>query len=364
MAYGGIETAVLNWLKTMDRSRFEVHLFCFANPGHTEAPFIEAANAAGFTVHCIRWTRSKPVLRAARELAEYVRRLRIEILHCHNTYAQLVAITTGWLTGVKTVTTIYVWGKFGWKRAVLQRIDQWSLRFLDQVSAHCETTFDETVRRGVPSNSLKLLVCGFDGSPVKMIAEDRDQRRAEFGASPRDTVLINVARFWPEKAHDVLLESFRRILQARPDAKLWLAGVGPEEPRIRALTAEKNLEHATRFLGFRPDLAEILALADIVVHPSDMEGVPLAVCSAMAAELPIVATGVGGLLEILRDGESAILVAPRQPERVAEAVLDLMQEAPKRRRLGMEAGRFIREDYSLSRATAAVEAVYEEMMKK
>jgi glycosyltransferase involved in cell wall biosynthesis len=362
MAYGGIETAILNWLTMMDKSRFEVHLFCFANPGETEKPFVEAAAAAGFTVNRIPWNRWKPVIRAGRIMAGHIRRLNIQILHCHNTYAQLVAIVAGKLTRAKTVTTVYVWGNFGWKRALLQRIDQISLRFIDQVSAHCEETFRETVKRGVPPDKLKLLICGFAGQPVVLPNTERHARRGGLGVQPEDFVLINVARFWPEKAHDVLLRAFRLILKRRPKAKLWLAGVGPEEGRIRAMCMELELDESIRFLQFRKDLPAILALADLQVHPSDMEGVPLAVCSGMAAGLPIVATAVGGLVEILRHNKSAVLVEPRNPVQLAEAVLELMDDKEKRDSLGLAARAFIEREYSLSAATARVEAVYLEMM--
>jgi len=363
IAYGGIETAILNWLKAIDHSRFEVHLFCFANPHHTEAPFVDAASQAGFAVHRIPWSRSKPILRAARVMAGHMNRLGIQILHCHNTYAQIVTIATARLTGVKTITTLYVWGKFGWKRAVLQWADRFSLRFLDRVSAHCQTTFEETVKRGYPAERLCLLTCGFTDHPVELTPEERQRGRALLGAKQDDFVLVYVARFWPEKAHDVLLRAFRIILDQQPNARLWLAGVGPLEAKTQELCDQYQLSGATQFLGFRKDIPELLALADMQVHPSDMEGVPLAVCAGMAAGLPIVASRVGGLPEILRPDLSAVLVEPRQPEQLADAVLRLIADPGKRRALGTEARRFIEEEYSLSAAVSKVEAVYEEMLK-
>lgn len=363
MAYGGIETAVINWLTTIDRSAFEVYLFCFANPHGTEAPFVEAARKAGIEVRRISWSRRKPVLRTARVMAREVERLGIQILHCHNTYAQLVAIATARLTPVKTITTIYVWGNFGWKRAVLQWIDRLSLRLVDRISVHCEATLEETVRRGIPAEKLCLLTCGFTQPVVTFPAAERDCRRAELGASPEDFVLINVARFWPEKAHDVLLKAFQLVHAARPNTRLWIAGVGPLEPEIRSLCGELQLNQATRFLGFRPDLPELLALADMQVHPSNMEGVPLAVCSGMAAGLPIVATRVGGLLDILKHNHSAVLVAPGDHRGLAEAILRLMDDAAKRSALGLAARRFVEDEYSLAAATARVETVYREMAR-
>lgn len=362
MTYGGVETVLLNWLKTLDKRRFEVHLFSFDNPG-AEA-FLQAAAAAGFEVALIPWSRRKPVLRAARVLAKHVRARRIDILHCHNTYAQLVTLVAGWLTGVKTITTLYVWGDFGWKRNALQLADRLTAPLLDQISVHCERTFADVVRRGIPARRLRLLTCGYDGKPIELPSGERDRRRRELGAAPGNPVLLNVARFWPEKAHDVLLHSFRTILDCRPDAQLWIAGVGPLEDRIRALCAELRLSESTRFLGFRSDLAELLALADIQLHPSDMEGVPLAVCAGMAAGLPIVATSVGGLVEILRHERSALLVEPRRPDLFAEAVLRLIDHPEKARALGWAARRFLEEEYSLAAATARVEAVYEEMLAR
>jgi glycosyltransferase involved in cell wall biosynthesis len=362
MLYGGVETAVLNWLRTMDKSRFEVHLFCFANPGGTEMPFVEAASACGFDVERIPWSRRKPILGAARAMARHVRAREIDILHCHNTYAQLVAVAASWLTNVRTITTLYVWGDFGWKRNMLQWADRLSVPFLDRVSAHCERTFAETVRRGFPAGRLCLLTCGFEAKPVEFAPQERARRRRELDARDGDTVLLHVARFWPEKAHDVLLDGFCRILERKPNTRLWLAGVGPEEARIRALSEELGVAANTRFLGFRKDLPELLALADIQVHPSDMEGVPLAVCAGMAAGLPIVATAVGGVVEVLRDDHSALLVAPRSPEQFAGAVLRLIDDPDKGRRLGATARRFVEQKYSLAAATARVEAVYEEML--
>jgi glycosyltransferase involved in cell wall biosynthesis len=364
MLYGGVETSLLNWLRTMDRSRFEIHLFCFANPGATETPFVEAAGALGFAVERIPWSRRKPLLRAARVMARHIRARRIDILHCHNTYAQLVTLAAGWMTGVKTITTFYVWGEFGWKRAVLQWADQLSAPLLNEVSAHCERTVADTIARGIPASRVRLLTSGFEAKPVDLSPEERHRRRRELGADADSVVLIYLARFWPEKAHDSLVRAFREILDREPRARLWLAGSGPEQARVRALAGELRVDQNICFLGFRTDIAELLAMADIQVHPSDNEGVAMAVCEGMAAGLPIVASAVGGLPEVLRHEESALLIAPRNTGELAGAVLRLIAEPETCRRLGAAARRFIEEEYSLAAATARVEAVYEEMMTR
>ncbi|HWP84920.1 MAG TPA: glycosyltransferase family 4 protein, partial [Terriglobia bacterium] len=304
----------------------------------------------------------KPVWKSARALRRILQDRHVRILHCHNTYADLVGLVAAKWCRIPCVTTLYVWGDFGFKRGVLQWIDARLLPYFDRITAHCETTRQQTLRMGFSESEVTLLPCGFEGRAVQFPAEERSRRRAEFGVGPQETVLIYVARFWPEKAHEVVLEGMKEILRHRPATTLWLLGVGPEEPRIRSMVREMNLEEKIRFLGFRSDLEEMLALADIMVHPSHMEGVPLAVLSGMAAGLPVVATRVGGLPEIVRHGETGVLIPPREPSVLAREVIQLIDHPEARRRFGQAARRFVETEYSLQEATNRVHTLYAELL--
>lgn len=363
MAYGGIETALLNWMRTFDRDRFDVSLFCFSNPGATEQPFIDAAEALGFQVSTIPWNRRKPMIAAARKLAKAVRERGIEIVHSHNTYANLVTLLAARFAPIHTVTTLYVWGDFGFVRNALQLADRLTLRWFDAVSAHCQETFVQTVKLGYPESRLKLFVCGYETKPVEMRPAERVAERAALDCSPSDFVFVNVARFWPEKAHDILLEGFRLVLQQYSNARLWLLGTGPEEASVRNLVEQMGLKKSVQFLGFRSDLERILAMSDVQVHPSDMEGVPLAVCAGLAAGLPVLATDVGGLREIIRHGENGILIPPRQPEILAKEMIQLLEDNRMRESLGKAGRRFIDEEYSLKAAAGKVEQTYLELAR-
>jgi glycosyltransferase involved in cell wall biosynthesis len=363
MAHGGVETALINWVKTFNRDAVETHLLCFANPGGTEQPFVNAATHAGITVHRVPWGRWKPVWRAAAATAEYLRQWDIELLHCHNAYADAVGLLTARLVDVKTVTTVYVWSKVGAKRRILQWIDERLLPRFDRITAHCQAALDDTARRGIArAEDIRLLTCGFAARVAHFDLDVRGARRAAMGVAHGEIVLINVSRFWPEKRHDVLLDAFALLRARGLPVRLWLPGVGPEEPRIRALVAAKQLDDAVEFLGFRTDLPELLALADMQVHSSDEEGVPLAILAGMAAGRPIVATRVGGIAEVIVHDQSGILVPRREPGRFADAVADLIAQPDKARALGETAQHFVTTDYSLEAATARVEALYREVL--
>ena len=364
MAHGGVETALINWFKTFDPAKVEAHLLCFANPGATERPFIDAAHRAGLAVHTVPWARRKPLFRAGRVAADFIRTHQIELLHCHNTYANLAGLRASRLTGVKTLTTVYVWSQVGLKRRLLQWIDERLLARFDQVTAHCEAALRATADRGIAESDIRLLTCGFADRVAHLTEAERQAGRAALGVGPGDAVLIKVARFWPEKRHDILLRAFKELLKQRADLHLWIPGVGPEEAAVRALADELGVSHRCRFLGFRTDLPELLAMADLQVHTSDEEGVPLAILSGMAAGRPIVSTRVGGIAEVVRDGHSGVLVPRREPVTFANAVHQLLGDPARQQRLGAAAQHFIETEYSLAAATARVERLYEEMVTR
>jgi glycosyltransferase involved in cell wall biosynthesis len=364
MAHGGVETALINWFTTFSPEHVEAHLICFANPDGSEQPFVDAATRAGLRVHTVPWGRRKPFWRAAKAAAAFLKAHDIELLHCHNTYANVVGLCAARMASVKTLTTIYVWSGYGVKRRLLQFLDQRLLSGFDQITAHCQAALTTTAERGVPSTDIRLLTCGFSDRVAQLSGDDRASARRSLGVADGETVLIKVARFWPEKRHDVLLHAFKHLLTKTADVQLWIPGVGPEFERVLSLAESLGVASRCRFLGFRTDLPELLAMADIQVHTSDEEGVPLAILSGMAAGKPVVSTRVGGIAEVIRSGESGVLIERRQPEQFADAVFELMRDGARQQRLGDAARQFIDNEYSLAAATRRVERLYEEMVAR
>ncbi len=362
MAYGGIETAVINWLRKIDRARFDVSLVCFANPGETEGPFVKAATRAGLQVEKIPWHRGKPLVKSSRRLAKLMREHDVDILHTHNCYADCVGAIASRLKPAKTIATVYVWADYDWKRNMIQVIDKIVLRWFDRVTAHCEDTQRKGGKLGSFPGGVDTLICGFETRRVAMNETERLRRRRELGVADDEILLGNVARFYPEKAHDSLLRCFKTILSEHPKTRLWISGVGPLEPSIRSLCSSMGLDDNVRFLGFVEDLPIQIKLLDIQVHPSHIEGVPLAVCEGMAAGLPVVASAVGGIPEILNHGASGVLVQPGDEEGFAQAVLRLIHNPQERLRLGLAARHFMENDYSLDTAVRRVQRTYCDMM--
>jgi glycosyltransferase involved in cell wall biosynthesis len=359
--YGGIETAVINWVLNFDRSEFEIHVANFVGDRNREIPFLTAAKAAGIHVWPVPWTKFKPFLRCAREVARLIRELDIDILHTHAYYGDAVGAITGFLVPVKTVATVYVWGKYELHRQIMQLIDWTAIQFIDQVTGHCRDTARRTYVIGKRTDQIPVL---YPGHPEFHMPtpERRRQLRHEAGIRDDEILLINVGRLAPEKAQDQLIKSFRPVHDRFPNTRLWIFGVGFDwiEKSLLDLKKQLNLDSAVELVGFKPNYLE---MADMMVHPSHVEGMPLAVLGGMSAALPIVATAVNGVPELIDHGRTGLLVKENDVEGFSRSVIEMLSDWPKAQAMGRAARKRVETEYSIPTAIQNVQAIYREMMQ-
>jgi glycosyltransferase involved in cell wall biosynthesis len=364
VCHGGIESALINWVRYFDRDHFEVHVACFAHDRNREEAFLRAASLAGIEVRKIPWSITKPFIRAARAVARMVEDLGIDILHTHAYYGDVLGALTARFVKVRTVATVYVWGKYELHRQIMQLLDWTALRFVDRVTAHCDDTYRKTIRLGFDPAKVTTLIAGFPNERPRPSPEERRRLRHAMGVADDEVILVNVARIHPEKAHDQLLQSFKVVHDRHPNTRLWISGVGWDhlQRELQALRSELSLEGAAEFVGFRQDLWPMLHAADMMVHPSHVEGVPIAVLYGMSAALPIVVSDVGGLYEIVRHEETGLRIPENDVHGFAAAVCGLLDDPVRARRLAENAAHFVRTEYSIETAVARVAETYREMM--
>lgn len=162
------------------------------------------------------------------------------------------------------------------------------------------------------------------GDPLP--ADTRAEVREELGLAETDLVGITVANYRRQKNYPNLLAAVARVRATHPGFVMLVVGQGPLADEVAATHASLGLGDGCRLLGYRDDVRRLLAAADLFILGSDYEGLPVAVMEAMAAGLPIVATAVGGVPEAVTDGESGLLVPPRDPEALAAAIGRLVED--------------------------------------
>ncbi|PVZ07994.1 glycosyltransferase [Actinomycetospora cinnamomea] len=183
----------------------------------------------------------------------------------------------------------------------------------------------------------------------------RAEVRAEWGAGPDDVVLGVVARLTPQKAHEVLFRAVARLRAQHPNVRVVLAGDGPRREELAAIVEREGLPDVVRFLGERRDVPRLLAGFDVFALSSKHEGVPIAVIEAMAAELPVVAPGVGGLPDVVGDGSEGFVVAPGDDAALADRLARLVADPDLRTALGKNARRRAEHEFTIEATARAFE---------
>jgi glycosyltransferase involved in cell wall biosynthesis len=291
-----------------------------------------------------------------------LRRVRPAILHASLFHANLCGRLLGRLSGVPIVIT--------WRHSVeiggqwRERINRWTARLDDRAVAVCELVRQaEIVRGGAPAGRVVTVYNGVDVDRFSAKEPQVVERVRRALGIPVDALLLGtVGRHSPEKDLANLLAAMVAVRDHVPTAWLVLVGGGELRGQLETQVRSLGLSDAVVFAGVRDDVPEILAALDLFVLPSRWEGLPLAVLEAMAARLPVVATAVGGVPEVVVDGLTGLLVPPGDPPALAGALLSLARDAGRRRAMGQAGYERVREHFAMAQMARAMERLYEELL--
>jgi glycosyltransferase involved in cell wall biosynthesis len=205
---------------------------------------------------------------------------------------------------------------------------------------------------------------GIDAAEIRRDAPDRATGRRALGVAEREVLVGTVANLRATKGYPDLLTAAATIVrEAGDDVKFVSIGRGPLLDELRALHAQLHLGDRFEFLGFRSDAVQLMSAFDIFCLPSHHEGLPIALMEALALGLPVVATRVGGIEELVTDGTEAVLVPPHRPELLARAILDLVRD-PERRAAMAQRSRARGEQLDAPSTVATIEDVYREVVAR
>ena len=244
---------------------------------------------------------------------------------------------------------------------------------LDLVTAHLLTTAFHAVSQSVKDAETRDLRVSAERITVvrrgrddqrlgEPSAERRCAQRREYGLTETQSVLVNVARQEYQKGHRHLLAALPAVLDAHPDAVLLVAGRnGTETTALERMARELGVSERVRFLGHVSGVADLLNAGDLFVFPSLYEGMPGAVIEAMAMGLPIVASDIPSIREVVEPGTNALLVDPADPRALAGAIGALLDDPERRRAFGAESRRIYNTQFRLDQSVRAMRAFYERL---
>jgi glycosyltransferase involved in cell wall biosynthesis len=218
-------------------------------------------------------------------------------------------------------------------------------------------------RDGLPPERVAAFPIGVDLDEYRPGAPDHDLR-AELGV-PRDQSLVGLISYLRAyKGHEYFIEAAALLRQRAKDVTFLIVGEGPEEGALRARIAARGLTESVRMLGFRKDLLTVFRSLDLFVMPSvEADTIPQVLMQALAMELPVIATSVGSIADVIREGVTGFVVPPRDAAALAMRIEALLNDPSLRRTLGRNGRNLVRESYSLDAMVDQLEAVYRQALK-
>lgn len=365
--HGGAEELARQIAQRLDRERFD-STFCatrFAPSPEAEPVLAELRDSETDFLGLSREGRFE--IGAWRRLVAEMRRRKIEILHSHkigsNFWAALIA--------PRVPVTVFVAHEHTWsfQGQPLRRVVDRELiaRRADAFVAVSEADRRRMIEiERIPPGVVRFIPNGIPDPPPPARA---DELRAELGIAPERPLVGMVATLRPQKAYDVLIRAAAELRRAIPEVAVLIvggeeSGTTQERERLERLVAELGLEGTVLFAGFRPDVHEVVTLFDIGCLSSDFEGSPLTVLEYMEAGKPVVATRVGGVPDQVVEGETGLLVEPRNPAALAEALATLLCDPQRAAAMGAAGRRRRRERFSVEATTKAVEDLYVELHQR
>ncbi|MHB8368831.1 MAG: glycosyltransferase [Leptospirales bacterium] len=279
-------------------------------------------------------------------LVRHIKRKKIQVVHTFQTNPNIFGTLAGRLSGAKVITSRRDLGDFGMRGS--RRLTLFEEAIINplahRIMANSRAVFNAAMKmEGIPRKKLVLIPNGIDTN--RFHPDTSAQRKKLLGLPEKSLIFGTVSGLRKVKALDLLLHAFSALRKRYPDVFLVIAGDGPEALPLRDLTHSLGLTESVRFMGLRLDVERILPAFDVFMLSSRSEGFPNAILEAMACGVPVIATSVGGIRELVCPEVTGKLIAPDNMDDMVKAMRWIHDNPEKRREFSENARRHVEEHF-------------------
>ncbi|HZY64218.1 MAG TPA: glycosyltransferase family 4 protein [Edaphobacter sp.] len=349
----GAEAVILNLSRAHNESGHSSMLAVFANSPNPNLQLHEAAQQEGIESHLISCNGQidRTVTRSIREL---VNSTGADVVHAHGYKADVYTYFALRKTKTPFVSTCHNWIDDNLSVVLYGNADRFILRSYAGVIAVSDAVKVRLVSAGVNEKKIALIRNGIDLRPfANAIPSLRTDDRLTVGW---------IGRLSNEKGPDIFLRAAQRVLTECPDARFILVGDGPDLEMLKMLAKELAIEESVTFAGRRQDMPAVYASLDVMVSSSRQEGLPMAILEGMASGLPLVATAVGDVSTLVREGSTGFLTRSEDVESIADGITKLLQNPELRKQFGAAGREVVRDEFSAGRMAKEYLRVYEKVI--
>lgn len=348
---GGAERVVINLARTVDRNRFNPIVCCLNDKGI----LANELEKTGIRVIALN-KKGKFDFSVISKLIRVIKENNIKIIHTHlwgaNFWGRIAAKLTKIPVIIATEHNVDIW-----KPQVYFMLDRWLARKTDKIIVVSNKVKEFYAHKGIPTWKLEVIYNGIQAIHPQPVAYN-PQIREEFGIKDNEIVLAIIGRLVPQKGHRYLFEAISS-LNGQYRLKVLVVGDGPLMANLKSQVAGLKLQERIIFTGLRKDVLKILEEVDILVMPSLREGLPITALEAMAAGVPIIATKVGGLPELIKDNKTGLLIEPANGVAIKDAIEKLINDKDLSDNLKNNARNTVQKEFNIMGMVNKTQRLYE-----
>lgn len=354
---GGLEKVLASIVLSLDKTKYNVQVWCLARGGDTAQALIDK----GISLKILNLESYYNPFNII-HLGLAMKRERFQLIHAHGyfagTFGRLAAILACVPVLIAHVHSTYYHYS---KRNLL--IEKFLSYFTDRIICVSQAverfvTVNERIRK-----EKTCLIYNAVNFPDPIDGAYRKKIRVSLGADAEAIIIAIVASLTANKGHGFLISAFQQIFSTHPSIRLLIVGDGPLREQLETEVQRRKMDAAIVFTGIRNDVFELLQASDIFVLPSIIrEGLSLALIEAMSASLPVIGTEVGGIPEVIEDGESGFLVSPGSSEQLAEALKKLVNDQALRTGMGRRGRQIYEAKFTMPKMIQQIETLYDQLL--
>ncbi|HPI88314.1 MAG TPA: glycosyltransferase family 4 protein [Spirochaetota bacterium] len=359
LVFGGVEKHVVDLINFIDSDSFDIYLLC---PQEIVRHF-KANIKKEFHVFPIK-VRSIFNIKNIITLVKLLKTIDSDIVNSHLYFASRFASPIARLLGtpvvIETAHIVERWRK-GYRKLFLLW-DMLSLKFVDGVIAVSNAVADYYItNKKVPQSKVKVIRnwCDFERFNLENFSENEKQiKKDKMGLSAYDKIVTLVGRLEDQKGHRFLIEALPLIRKHCPEIKVLFIGEGALRDELMNIAEKNKVDDCIFFLGFIDDVREILLISDVVILPSLFEGLPLTLIEASAMAVPIVASKIDGIPDIVQHGETGLLFEPGNVDDMINKLMTILDDKDRAREMGKNGYVFVRNNFDLNSQIKQTQCYY------
>ena len=359
----GAENVVLELAKSArNMGDWHVIIGIFENLHNPHTEIAEAAKVTGID-YCVFPCSGRFDWKTISKIRAFILEEQPDIIHSHGYKSNFYALVSTKRKKI-WITTNHLWKKTSRNLKLYAWLDSYIVRFADKIVAVSDEIAQELIGLGIKKDKIVTVDNGVDVKKFSACADVSLKLKKTFGIDEECKIIATIASLTDEKGHRYLIEAAKDVIAYQQNIRFLFIGDGFERGRIEAKIKESNLIGKVILAGARHDIPEILNLIDIFVLPSLKEGLPMALLEAMAAERPVIATEVGAIPKVIKNGRNGILVLPKDPNALSLAIISLLKDPKKMHLLAQNAKKCVIEGYSSECMAEKYFLIYRELLGK